>query len=60
MINELQAELGGFQPWHAARAALCAMVGDTDGARRAYETAIADAPSQADALLLKKRRDALG
>jgi RNA polymerase sigma-70 factor (ECF subfamily) len=60
MVNELQAELGGFQPWHAARAALCAMVGDRDGARRAYETAIADAPSQADALLLSKRRDALG
>jgi RNA polymerase sigma factor (sigma-70 family) len=55
----LETELADYQPYHAARAELMARVGDRSGARSAYERAIRDAPSGADAAFLRARRDSL-
>ncbi|MCU0907432.1 MAG: RNA polymerase [Rhodobacteraceae bacterium] len=59
MVEALADQLADYQPWHAARAALLAMTGDHRGAAGAYATAIATAPSPAEALFLKGRLAAL-
>jgi RNA polymerase sigma-70 factor (ECF subfamily) len=54
-LNELQEALADFQPLHAARAAVLAMAGQTDAARRAYEQAIALASHESDRRFLAAR-----
>lgn len=58
MVGALGDTLGAYQPWHAARAALLAQTGDS-GAACAYDRAIAAAPTPAEALFLRRRREAL-
>ncbi len=58
LVEALGDSLGDYQPWHAARAALLAALGDP-GAACAYDRAIAAAPTPAEALFLRRRRDAL-
>ena len=48
MLNELYDALADFQPFHAARAAVLAMTGQTDVARRAYDQAIKLATHESD------------
>jgi predicted RNA polymerase sigma factor len=55
MVAALAEPLSDYQPWHAARAALLAMTGDRAGAACAYATAIAMAPTPAEALFLTRR-----
>ena len=55
MVSDLGDTLADYQPLHAARAALLAMMGDTIGAARAYTQAIASAPTPAEALFLERR-----
>lgn len=52
---EALTDLDGYQPYHAARAALLAMTGNRADAARAYRHAIATAPTPADALFLSRR-----
>ena len=59
MIDALDG-LDDYQPFHAARAALLAMTGETAAARDAYRIAIATAPTAAEALFLTGRLNALG
>ena len=47
--------LDDYQPFHAARAALLAMTGDTAAALDAYRLAISTAPTLAEELFLTKR-----
>jgi len=47
-LNELHDPLADFQPFHAARAAVLAMAGQTDAARRAYDQAIELATHESD------------
>jgi len=54
-LNELQEALADFQPFHAARAALLAMAGQTDAARLAYRQAIALATQDCDRRFLAAR-----
>ena len=56
MVEGLADDLADYQPWHAARAALLARTGDHAGAALAYDRAIADAPTPAEALFLTRRR----
>lgn len=55
MVEALDPELAGYQPFHAARAALLAMTGDTAAAAQAYRHAIATAPTPEAALFLTLR-----
>ncbi len=57
---ETLTDLADYQPFHAARAALLAMTGDVQGARAAYQHAIATAQTPADALFLTQRVENLG
>ncbi|WP_421854343.1 RNA polymerase sigma factor [Oricola sp.] len=59
IVEELGDALSGYQPWHAARAALLAMNGDATGAASAYDEAIEAAATPAEELFLRRRRDAL-
>jgi RNA polymerase sigma-70 factor (ECF subfamily) len=52
--------LDDYQPFHAARAALLAMTGETSAALAAYRIALSNAPTAADALFLTKRMKELG
>ncbi|WP_428509794.1 RNA polymerase sigma factor [Roseateles sp.] len=54
-LNELQEHLADFQPLHAARAAVLAMAGQTDAARRAYDRAIELATLESDRRFLAAR-----
>lgn len=54
-LNELQEPLADFQPFHAARAAVLAMAGQSDAARRAYDRAIALATLDSDRRFLAAR-----
>ena len=54
-LNELQEPLADFQPFHAARAAVLAMAGQTEAARRAYDRAIALATLDSDRRFLAAR-----
>lgn len=60
IVEGLANELSNYQPWHAARAALLAMNGKLMEAADAYQTAIANAPGEAEALFLKRRLATLG
>ena len=55
IVEGLAEPLANYQPWHAARAALLAMTGRPQDAARAYATAIATAPTPAEALFLSER-----
>ena len=59
IVMGLADQLSGYQPWHAARAALLCMTGDHAGAACAYREAIALAPGPAEILFLKRRLAAL-
>ncbi len=59
LVQGLSGELADYQPWHAACAALLAKTGDHSGAINAYDLAIAGAPTPAEALFLRRRRNAL-
>lgn len=59
IVEGLEGALAGYQPWHAARAALLGMTGQADAAAAAYRRAIATAPGPAEALFLRKRLAAL-
>jgi RNA polymerase sigma-70 factor (ECF subfamily) len=59
IVEDLAEALEGYQPWHAARAALLARTGATDRAAEAYARAIAEAPTPAEALFLTRRLEAL-
>lgn len=59
-VETLEAALVNYQPFHAAHAALLAMNGHKERAANAYRLAIANAPTQAEALFLTKRLAALG
>lgn len=59
-VVETLTDLADYQPFHAARAALLAMTGDVQGARAAYQHAIATAQTPADALFLTRRMEDLG
>lgn len=54
-LNELQEPLADFQPFHAARAAVLAMAGQSDAARRAYDRAIELATLDSDRRFLAAR-----
>ncbi len=58
-VEMLAGDLGGYQPWHAARAELLARLGRTKEAKAAYVQAIALAPSSSDVAFLAQRCDAL-
>ena len=60
IVEALSGELGEYQPWHAARAALLAANGLRDSAVSAYRAAIAAAPTAAEALFLSRRLAELG
>ena len=60
LLQALAADLADYQPFHAASAELLARSGNGDGARAAYVTAIALAPSDADRAFLQARLAALG
>jgi RNA polymerase sigma-70 factor (ECF subfamily) len=59
MIESL-SDLNHYQPFHAARAALLAMTGNTSTAIDAYQIAIDLAPTSAEALFLTRRMADLG
>jgi len=54
-LTELHEALADFQPFHAARAAVLAMAGQTDAAQRAYDRAIALASHESDRRFLAAR-----
>lgn len=55
IVESLAESLAEYQPWHAARAALLAMTGQTAMAAKAYRVAIARAPGPAEARFLERR-----
>lgn len=55
MVEALADSLSQYQPFHAARAALLAATGAEAEAAAAYRTAIALAPTPAEALFLARR-----
>jgi RNA polymerase sigma-70 factor (ECF subfamily) len=59
IVEDLAEALEGYQPWHAAHAALLAMTGETERAAEAYARAMAEAPTPAEALFLQQRLEAL-
>jgi RNA polymerase sigma factor (sigma-70 family) len=59
-VEGLGEALSDYQPYHAAHAELLAKNGHTQRAVKAYTRAIADAPTQSEALFLTKRLTRLG
>jgi RNA polymerase sigma-70 factor (ECF subfamily) len=59
MVDALAQALQDYQPFHAARAHLLAMLGRTAAARAAFDTAIRMAGNPGDAVFLARRRDTL-
>jgi RNA polymerase sigma factor (sigma-70 family) len=59
IIEGLADQLSDYQPWHAARAALCAKSGNHAEAAAAYGQAIAMAPGLAEILFLQSRLAAI-
>jgi len=59
VVDALRDELDGFQPFHAAEAAIRARAGDVERARRAYARAIEATENEADERLLRKLLDRL-
>jgi RNA polymerase sigma-70 factor (ECF subfamily) len=60
LLDPLDTALSDYQPFHAARAELLFRAGHSADSRRAYDRAIATAPSASDAAFLTKRRARLG
>lgn len=60
IVQGLGNSLADYQPWHAARAALLAMTGDSTGAAAAYVRAIDMAPGEPEARFLRRRLAQLG
>jgi len=60
LVEALAPTLAGYQPFHAAHAALLVMTGDTAAAAGAYRRAIALAPGPDAALFLTRRLSGLG
>ena len=56
LIDQLAADLAGFQPFHAARAEYLWRLGHADKAAAAYDRAISLAPSDADKAFLTRRK----
>ncbi|MDD1781095.1 tetratricopeptide repeat protein [Enterovibrio sp. ZSDZ35] len=54
-IDELQATLKNYQPWHAARAHVLEKLGEFNDAREAYKQAIQTAPNDASRRLLERK-----
>jgi RNA polymerase sigma factor (sigma-70 family) len=59
VLDDIGAALGDYQPYHAARAALCARSGKTAEALAAFAQAITLATNPQDVAYLCARRDAL-
>lgn len=59
VLDDVAGGLAAYQPYHAARAALCAKAGDVAGAIAAYGRAIDLTVTAQDAAFLAGRRDAL-
>ena len=59
LLSVLDSDLGGYQPYHAARAELLSLAGDKTQAHIAFEQAITLSQSEADRALLAKRRNAI-
>jgi RNA polymerase sigma factor (sigma-70 family) len=59
IVEGLAGQLSDYQPWHAARAALLAKVGNLAEAAAAYRRAIEMAPGTAEAQFLKGRLAAI-
>lgn len=59
-VEALREELAGFQPFHAAEAAVLARAGEAERARAAYARAIAAAETEADRRLLRQLAQAVG
>jgi RNA polymerase sigma-70 factor (ECF subfamily) len=61
VLDELASDprLGGYQPFHAARADLLRRAGDADAAGMAYDRAIALSSNAVERIELERRRDAL-
>jgi RNA polymerase sigma-70 factor (ECF subfamily) len=57
MVDRLGDRLAGYHAYHAARADLLRRVGDRDGSRAAYDTAIELAGNTAEIAYLTRRRD---
>lgn len=55
ILDELRPTLAGFQPFHAAEAAIFAKSGNPEGARDAYRRAIDTSDNEADRLMLAGR-----
>jgi len=59
-IEDLEPDLGQFQPFHAAYASILAKVGRSDEARDAYDKAIDLAQNEASRAFLLNKRQLLG
>jgi len=59
-IEDLEPDLGQFQPFHAAYASILAKVGRSDEARDAYDKAIDLAQNEASRAFLVNKRQLLG
>ncbi len=57
MVDRLEDQLAGYHAYHAARADLLRRVGDREGSRAAYDTAIELAGNTAEIAYLTRRRD---
>lgn len=55
IIAAIEAELDGFQPFHAAAAAICARAGKPAEARAAWLAAIAASDREADRIFLRRQ-----
>lgn len=58
-VDEVAGQLGGYPPLAAVRADLLRRVGDSAGARSAYDEAVALAPTEAERRYLERRRSDL-
>jgi RNA polymerase sigma-70 factor (ECF subfamily) len=59
-LRAMAGALAAYQPFHAAEAHVLACLGQAAEARAAYDRAIRLAPTEADARLLRKRRQEAG
>ncbi len=59
LVMALEPRLDGYQPFHAAQAALLARAGRNADSRAAYDRAIQLAPSAQDAAFLVRARENL-
>lgn len=59
LVAQLEPELSGFRPWHAVRAELAERTGDAETAIAAFRRAAELPGNAAEAVLLRRRADAL-